>query len=75
MTPIASSGVFDITTGTPTKNGGLVLSMKSPSGLFYLDDTYKYIGQVNTYIGQVNRIYLVRSICRGKIIQDVLCRK
>ncbi|CAG5116876.1 unnamed protein product, partial [Candidula unifasciata] len=50
VSPIASSGLFDVTTGTvsSTRNGGLVVTMSSPNALFFLDDTYTYVGQSTT---------------------------
>ncbi|XP_059170928.1 uncharacterized protein LOC131952328 [Physella acuta] len=40
-----SQGAFDVVTGKPSTDGSQVVSMKSPQSMFYLDNSYRYVGQ------------------------------
>ncbi|KAI8786711.1 CAunnamed protein product [Biomphalaria glabrata] len=42
--PIAQ-GSFDVVTGQTTQDGSLIVSLKSPQSMFYLDDSYIYVGE------------------------------
>ncbi|XP_059170925.1 uncharacterized protein LOC131952325 [Physella acuta] len=46
ISPI-SLNAFDIVSGKPQQDGSLILFMKSPQSLLYLDDSYRYYGQKN----------------------------
>ncbi|KAK0055358.1 hypothetical protein Bpfe_015118, partial [Biomphalaria pfeifferi] len=38
-------GAFDVVNSKITRNGSLSVSLKSPQSLFYLTNTYTFIGQ------------------------------
>ncbi|KAK6989321.1 hypothetical protein BgiMline_012529, partial [Biomphalaria glabrata] len=38
-------GAFDVVNSKPSPDGNLVVSLKSPQSLFYLSDSYRFVGQ------------------------------
>ncbi|KAH9489819.1 hypothetical protein Btru_036399 [Bulinus truncatus] len=40
-------GAFDVVTSKPSSDGSQVVSLKSPQSLFYLSDSYRFIGQTD----------------------------